>query len=294
MLSFLAELIFGTIAVYYGRRLMIERLDESFGNGGSENFDSDEDRRGWPGFIAFLAFFGVIALAAYWKLGPWAGFIPLISVPLLVWSIGNLSSWRRLEPGNPLRRELDPVLAIEGIYPRVIRLRRSSERLPRFTFDGALEVPSRFLREFSEDEKHFIYFALAEESSPLFRRRRFYQAVSLTLGLGSFYAAIILIREIRFMGGLVGGQIVIVGKLLGNAMKTETRLTLDRLKYALGKTKDFAAAERAIYRSLPEKTADERVTALREWWATQSPANPTVAAMRSASVSATQRVGIGP
>ena len=83
------------------------RLEETFDDN-PDNFDSDEDcsrlRRGVS--LAFLRRFVVLvldsqrfaplALCALHDLASW----PFLCLPGLV---GNLSNWRRLEPGNPLR-----------------------------------------------------------------------------------------------------------------------------------------------------------------------------------------------
>ena len=285
----LFELILGTLMLWHGRRWLVARLDETFGNR-PENFDTDEDMRGWPGFAAIVSFFVVIALLSYYRPEPWAGMTLLFGVPLLAWTLGNLSNWRRLEPGNPLRESLDPVLASEGIRPSIVRLWRNPALLPTFTFDGRIDIPSAFVRHFSPEEHRFLYLALVEETTVRLRRRLILQWILALAGVGGFF---LLVRYFHIGGVMIG----VLGPMFSAGIRgpsVERRLTLNRLKTALEKTGDFATAERAIFRVFPETMANKVVSDLREWWAVQNPASPTVAAMRNSSVSPTQQVGLGP
>ena len=286
MLLFFVEALLGGFVLWHGRRWLVARLDENFTDS-PEFFETDDPRLFSNLLACFAAFFSVIGVLMVgfptFRAPGLALFICFVAL-CATWAVGNLSNWRRLEPGNPLRSPLDSVLSLDGRRPCKVRLRRSAANFPRFALDGALEIPNAFARSVPFDEQRFLYQIVRNRKGIKIRR-----VATLVLQIGTplllaAFAVVILHFPSWFTYFLLP-----LFHFLSKDWSIKIDLGNEDCQKALMMTGDFAAAERAIRRVLSVDDADKRVEVLREWWAVQNPANSTV--MPSVSASAVQRAG---
>ncbi len=242
-----------------------------------------------------LVIFGIIASTGPAWLANWAPLIVLLLLISSIWGIYSLvyfKYWWVLEPGCPLRENLDALSQRTGIFPRRVRLRESNGIQPRVFLNGSLELTTGFFAILPDDEQIFLLAAVLQQRHTHQGLKRIGRLLVVLLMVSVLIAGIRFVwlkDTVPFMLYLIPLQILISSRF--HRLPEYSKQTL---QYALEITGDLEAAERAMRRVDPVN-ATRQLAELDTWWQSrQRSMSPVVVAPVSNSSQMHQTLGRNP